>query len=119
MAGTCGIAFGPNDLLYVLDNPSNARVLQFDGATGEFVAEFVPTGKLFNACDLNFGPDGNLYVTDINARNVQYWNGDTGEYLGVFAQVPAGQGGPSGLVFGPDGDMYVNNGRTLQFDGIR
>jgi streptogramin lyase len=118
MTSPCGIAFGADGRLYVLDNPSFSRVLRFDIATDEFEDEFVGTGRLFNACDITFGPDGNLYVTDINARNVQFWDGQTGEYLGVFCTMPAGQAGPSGLVFGPDGNLYVNNGNTLQFDGV-
>ena len=68
-----------------------------------------------------FGPDGNLYVTNLGSQAIVRYDGRTGAFLNVF--VSAGSGGlfdPRGLVFGPDGNLYVCSFRTnaiLRYDG--
>ena len=44
LTGTCCMTFGPDEHLYVSD-PGGARVLRFNGVTGEFIDEFVPPGS--------------------------------------------------------------------------
>jgi streptogramin lyase len=125
-----GLLFGPDGNLYV-NSQVDDSVLRYDGMTGAPLpapgrngAVFVPShsgGLLNNYGQLDFGPDGNLYVASDGTNNVLRYDGTTGEFLGVF--VPAGSGGlnqPEGLVFGPDGRLYVASGGTnnvLRYDG--
>ena len=65
-----------------------------------------------------FGPDGNLYAAGSRSDNVVRFNGQTGEFMDVFAS--EGLDGPNSLRFGPDGNLYVTsdtNDRLIRFDG--
>src|SRR5438105_4215964 len=49
-------AYSPSGSLFVSINNNPAPVLKFDGRTGTFISNFIPTsGETFT-----FGPDGNL-----------------------------------------------------------
>jgi hypothetical protein len=47
--GPVGLAFGPNGNLFVTNNASGAsftsQVLEYDGTTGAFIADFIPGGS--------------------------------------------------------------------------
>jgi hypothetical protein len=111
-----GILFGPDGNLYVANGKGPGTVLRFNGKTGAFLDNFVPTGSggLTHPSFMVFGPDGqndgrlDLYVNAADDNTVLRYDGTTGAFKGVF--VPGGTGGltfPLGLVFGPDGDLYV------------
>ena len=78
-------------------------------------------GGLGSLGGLAFGPDGNLYVSDLNADRIFRFNGSTGAFIDIF--VGAGSGGLSGaelLVFGSDGHLYIcsfDNSAVLRYDG--
>ncbi len=64
---------------------------------------------------------GDLLVTQgLNASVLRY-DGDTGEFVGVF--IPPGSGGllnPQELTYGPDGNLYIasfDSGNVLRYDG--
>src|SRR5262249_58531810 len=97
---------------------AGGRVVRFNGTTGAFLDEFVPTGTggLGRSQGLVFGPDANhdgrmdLYVVSATTNSVLHYDGLTGTFLGEF--VPSGSGQldhPTGLTFGPDGNLYVAN----------
>lgn len=122
---THGVIFGPDGHLYVADIDQDdrghylgGRILRFDGTTGAFLDEFVPTGSggLFHPFSIVFAPNVenpkklDLYVCDFNKANVVRYDGTTGAFRGVF--VPKGSGGlsgPNNMTFGPDGDLYVSD----------
>jgi hypothetical protein len=101
------------------------NIFRYDLATGQFVDTFITqgTGGLEGGVDLNFGPDGMLYVssTPVDApgtSQILKFNPNTGAFLGVFVQL-AGQGE---MVFGPDGNLYVTDRlsaekRVLKYNG--
>ena len=69
--------------------------------------------------DLEFGPDGNLYVSSHYTNQILRFDGTTGEFIDIFAS-GGGLDRPFGLVFGPDDNLYVSNHVTdqiLRFDG--
>ena len=123
------LAFGPDGDLYVTSTGFNGgsgnypSVLRYDGTTGAFLGGFVAPGSggLSFPHGLTFGPDGNLYVTDVNNSDVLRYNGTTGAYMNTF--VPSGSGGlfgATGLAFGPDGNLYVgsfSSNNVLRYDG--
>jgi hypothetical protein len=86
-------------------------VKRYDGTTGAFLGAFVSpsddglspgSSGLRRPFDLLFGPDGNLYVSDVGA--VKRYDGVSGAFLGDF--VPPRSGGlstPGGLTFTPPG----------------
>jgi hypothetical protein len=66
-----------------------------------------------------FGPDGSLYVYSCGTGKVLRYNGTTGAFMGVFADV-----GPyheqNSMAFGPDGNLYVSQyegDSVKRFDG--
>src|SRR5208337_4929048 len=117
-----GIAFGPDDNLYVLDY-TTARILEYNGTTGQFMNVVVSDSRLHLATNLVIGVDGNLLVTNNNENlPVMRFNRLTGQYMGDF--VPLGSGGlvaAGAMTIGPDGDLYVASIRgadeILRFDG--
>lgn len=87
-------------------------VLRYDGL-GRFidrmVPEFDPVSGLTIPCCLTFGPDENLYVSNLLAGNVLRFNGVTGAFIDTF--IPSGSGGlqfPLYLLF-HRGSLYVGD----------
>jgi sugar lactone lactonase YvrE len=81
-----GIAFGPDGLLYVASFQTDS-VLRFDGATGEFVNEFVGSGEgglngthffAFLPCKADANGDGALNVLDFVAFQQLFVAGEAG-----------------------------------------
>jgi streptogramin lyase len=99
--------------------PSSVRC--YDGASGAFIASFVPPGSggLDNLQNFTLGPDGDLYASDWNAGNVKRYDGATGAFKGVFAS-GGGLSRPDQVLFGPDANLYVSDrfaARILRFNG--
>jgi DNA-binding beta-propeller fold protein YncE len=70
--------------------------------------------------DLDYGPDGRIYVACFGDNGVSRIDAATGTPLGPF--VLGGSGGlsnPRSVAFGPDGDLYVSSttGEVLRYDG--
>ena len=94
-----GLAFGPDDALYVV---GTAAVMRFDSQTGAFLDTFVPfgSGGLAGAVGILFGPDRNLYVSDFVLGSILRFDGRTGAFIDEF--IPKGRGpisGPRSIAF--------------------
>ncbi len=129
-----GMDYGPDGNLYVsresyfTDPVQQGYVQRYDAITGDFLDIFAEHPAMMGAKDVEFGPDGNLYVPNNLGDNVFRFNGITGEFLDVF--IPTGEGGlsvPRSLIFGPDGngdgnlDVYITSAESdnvLRFDGL-
>jgi len=138
-----GVIFGPDGNLYVgdwsggdpFDTETHAQpgflgvgtILRFDGATGEFIDEFVTTnsGGLKHPFGMVFGPAGkngkklDLYVVDFADNNVVRYDGKTGDFIETFVtDGSGGLDGPFNLIFGPDGNLYVSDlSGVLRYQG--
>ena len=88
------VVFGPDGNLYVADGfvAATAKVIRYDGVTGEFIDDFVPAngGGLEGPMALVFGPSGrgpgnlDLYVSNARHNSVMRYDGTTGDPLGEF-----------------------------------
>ena len=114
-----GFAVGPHKQIYVQEENVINR---YDSRTGEFIDVFAEVDVVLEA--MTFGPDGNLYATrridDLRYDDVVHFDGETGEYLGVFAS-GGGLQTPWGLAFADNGDLYVASthpaGNVIRYDG--
>ena len=82
-------------------------ILRYDERTGAYLGTFVTaySGGLQTPTGIVCGPDGNLYVADLNAGVLRF-NGQTGDFIDVF--VPHNLAWyDQFLIFGPDGNLYV------------
>jgi len=109
---------GPYKDLYVAAEISK-RVLRYDGQTGAFIEDLVPSDAGFSPSGLTFGPDELLYVGSAASGEVRRYDVRTGTYE-VF--IPAGGrlSTPVGIAFGPDGNFYaaaVGTSEILRYDG--
>lgn len=123
-----GLAMGPDGNLYVSsfgDVHAGGRnygaVLRYSGSTGALLGTFVPpnTNQQIGFEGLQFGPDGNLYVTGWFTNSILRYDGRTGAALGAFA---SGHEllNPYSFTFGPEGDLYVastKSNRILRYSG--
>ncbi len=96
-----GLAVAADQILYVAT--ANGRLIRV-GADGSWA--YLPA-SFPSAWDVELGPDGRLYVSDVS--NNRIWR--------LFPDDPSGSvwisggqlSGPRGLAFGPDGALYVSN----------
>src|SRR5262249_45934297 len=121
------IAFGPDGNLYVSSGNSVVRRDRETGQLSTFI-DFPSAGVFGYAFDMEFRPDGYLYVLEgdssfgaLQPRVVRF-DGTTGLLHDEF--VTRGSGGLKdvwGLTFGPDGDLYLANNSApqsvLRYDG--
>jgi sugar lactone lactonase YvrE len=107
-----GLAFGPDEHLYVVDSGGN-RVVRYDGQTGACMNTFASGSTLNQPHGLAFGNDGRLYVANLSGTVARFTSGGIAD--GSIALGTA----PAGLAIGPlDGQLYVSDrvaeGRILK-----
>ena len=120
--GPSGIVFGRDGRAYVASFSTDA-ILVYDGFTGDYIADFVPSGTAnLDGPDagMAFGPDGHLYVPSFFTNRIKRYDGATGAFLGnLLAPGFAPISRPRAIVFPGDGFAYVaseGNDRILRTD---
>jgi DNA-binding beta-propeller fold protein YncE len=103
------VAYGPDGRIYVACSGDNG-ISVVNPTTGQSLGAFVlaSSGGLFSPRSLAFGPDGDLYVSSATGEVLEY-DGETGDFIGVFVDTNGNGGGPVdpyGLAF-HDGKLYV------------
>lgn len=116
--------FGPDGFLYLNTTTATSSLLKFDPATLDLV-DTITSVENYQG-DFQFGPDGNVYVSNRDDTAITVYDVRTRRYvdrdpstpeLDPFAPVP-GPGVPERIVFGPDGDLFaLDSRRILRFDG--
>jgi streptogramin lyase len=111
---TVGVCAGPGEIL--VGNLPGHNVLKFDASKGDFLKTFVQMGQA-EATDIAWGPDGDLFLTDVVNAAVLRYDGNTGAYEGQFVKPGAGGlASPQSLVFGPSGNLYVTGTPLTQIN---
>ncbi len=127
--GPRGLAFRDDGSLLVANADANDVVL-FEADTGAYAGTFggggtevgpsLPGAGSLNSPDgLTLDAAGNLLVASRDPGRIVAFDGQTGAYLGVFAE-HEGLIEPIGLVIGPNGNLFVSdrvNHDVLEFDG--
>jgi len=114
-----GIAFSPDGQRLLIVSAIGNDVVEHDAVSGALLRTFGAVCGFFPV-DVDYGPDGRIYVACAGDDGVSRIDPVTGQSLGSF--VLGGSGGlysPRSLAFGPDGDLYVSSatGDVLQYDG--
>ena len=103
-----GITFGSDGNLYIANFGTNEVLRSNNSILSVFVSS--GSGVLNGINDIQFGPDGNLYVQ--SANGVLRYDGQTGAFINTFAGTVPGQGGGLWLGFGTDGYLYTTSRTT-------
>jgi hypothetical protein len=119
------LALGPDGAFYAGQltggpfPPGGASVYRLDPTTGLPTVAFA---GFTNITDIAFGPDGDLYVLQLDDNGLAL-PGGTGGIVRIDSATQArtnvidGLFFPTGLAFGPDGALYVSNGGILPGGG--
>ena len=93
-------------------------VRAYDTDTQQFLGNLVAprSGGLNTPDGMDFGPDGNLYVSSSGSNAVLKFDGEDGTFLGPFATERLNM--PGNLKFGPDGLLYVANKALAKSSGL-
>jgi streptogramin lyase len=100
---------------HLRSSSSSARArlgLSYDGLTGAFIDVFASGGGLDGPRGLDIGPDGNLYVANLEGNNVLRYDRSTGAFIDVFAAANThGASSVDGNLYGRDTDGAASTGR--------
>ena len=110
--------------LMVGRNINGGGIQRYDVATQTLIGTFV-SGDLLNegTRGYDFGPDGNLYVSSQDDREIRKYDGKTGTFISNFAGDTSGYKDiyRTAMLFGPDGNLYVSGGLdnvVYRYDGV-
>lgn len=105
---------------FVVSATGSNSLARYSAVNGSYVNDMAAPGSVNLPYDMEFGPDGHIYVVEAGDDDVLKYDRTTGALLGVF--VSAGSGGlsaPRALAFGPNGNLFVGGaaGSVLEFHG--
>lgn len=105
-----------------ISSRSNDKVIQFDGATGQYIRDFVPAGAggIDAPQEVVFHPDGSMLVISRWNSTIKQWDTNNGSYMGNWSS-GFSLSEPTKTVIGPDSLLYVAqwhavNNNIIRFD---
>jgi hypothetical protein len=125
---TCGMALGPDGMLYAADwsshrirkvNPTSGEVTTLAGSTGGYQDGAVAGAKFTGPCAVTTGADGSVYVSDwANGTLRKVSGGQVTTVAGTFYQSGNSDGGVAEATFNDVDALAVNAaGEVLAADG--
>ena len=118
-----GLAMGNGRNLYICNSSYN-QILKYDQVAHKisiFTRHESKQGGLDAPFDLEFGPDGDLYVSSYGDSTIKCFDGNTGIYKKTIVSDKNGLGGVGGFTFGMDRFIYavaMYRGRINVYNGI-
>jgi hypothetical protein len=101
------IKMGPDGDFYVLNNGDLSNAMWVMKPDGEIVEGLSLEAKTPIATGLNFGPDGNIYISDMLGGRILKFQPTGGTPLGVYGGMTGGFNNPAGVAVTPDGMIYA------------
>lgn len=121
------ISVGPDGKVYVASYQTG-DIFQFDRETGDLLRRFVNAHEshwMKHPHNVLFGPDKNLYVTNISEdkqHSILRFDGRTGNFMDVFVDGKDPKiEYPSDIAFAPDRSLLVvdcSAGAVFRYDGV-
>ncbi len=108
--GPQGLAFDGLGRLYVASYGSHV-IARYNPTTGAFIDTFASGGSLGASAEIQFGPDGLLYVVDHAGHSVSRFRSD-GTDLGVFLTAADGLNGPVSMLLESVGTPNLISGNA-------
>jgi hypothetical protein len=102
-----GVEVGPDGLLYVLNNGDGPAALFAMQRGGEVVRQIPLEGKSPIAVGLDFGPDGDLYLSDMLGGKIFRYPAGGGVPLDVWGGLTGGFNNISGIVVDDEGTVFA------------
>jgi hypothetical protein len=96
--------------------------MKYNGTNGQLISVFATNAALNLPIEVEFGPDGNLYVASYNNSQVVRFNGQSGAFIDIFVTNNTVAGTPNGcnfLAWRPDPDAALESWRSNQFSSAQ
>lgn len=113
------VKFGPDGLLYVLNNGEAGPPMYAMQPDGKVERKQPLNGKSQTSIGLDFGPDGKMYVADMRGGKVLKYELSGGEPLANLGGESGGYNNIAGIAIAENGRVYIAEGSARRVQEMR